>query len=308
MKGLYHNKYKKVRRKNKRLFTLIIILLLSMSALKYGYDGLDDTADTYSGSEHSESVSVEGDCNIYFLDVEQGSCTLIELNGEYMIIDGGNSNKSSFVVSYLQNMGINDLEYMIATHYDSDHISGLVGVMNVFDVQNILAPDYITDSKIYNSFINMADSREFEINTPEVGDTYSFNEASFTIIAPNSDSYSEENDYSIALKFEYGNNSFIVAGDATSVSEAEMLSGDIDLSADLYVVNHHGSKYSTTDEFLDAVNPEYAVISVGADNSYGHPSEEVLSKLNKREIEIYRTDESGTIIFKFDGQNISCVN
>lgn len=261
-----------------------------------------------TGSSDSDAYNLlndDGICNIYFLDVGQGSCTLVECDDEYMIIDGGNSDTSSFVVSYMKNMNINEFKYLIATHYDSDHISGLIGVMNVFDVESVMAPDYVTDTKCYHSFINMADSKGYDIVSPEVGATYSLGSAHFTVIAPNSDDYSEENDYSIALKFEYGDNSFIVAGDATAVSESEMVYSSTDISADIYVVNHHGSKYSSTEEFIDAVAPEYAVISVGADNSYGHPAQQILSRLESKNIEILRTDEMGTIIFSFDGDNIS---
>lgn len=272
-------------------------------------DGEDETGGGDDESEVSteQTASKSGDvCTLYILDVGQGSCALVELDGSYMIIDGGNSDKSSFVVSYLKKKDIDEFEYVIATHYDSDHISGLIGVMNVFDVKTLFAPDYTTDSKTYSSFMSMAKKQGFEIEMPDVGETYSFGEAYFTVICPNGDEYSEENDYSIGIKFCYGDNSFIIAGDATSDSEAEMVRSGIDLAADIYVVNHHGSKYSSSASFVNAISPDYAVISVGEDNSYGHPSETVILRLEKSGASVLRTDESGTITFTLDGEEITC--
>ena len=145
-----------------------------------------------------------------------------------------------------------------------------------------------------------------KITYPVVGEQYALGEAKFTIIAPNSNSYGgNANDYSVAILLEYGKNCFLFTGDAEEASEAEMLTNGIDISADVYKVAHHGSRSASTQEFLNAVHPKYAVISCGEGNSYGHPHAEVLNRLRSMGVEVFRTDEQGSIIASSDGENIT---
>lgn len=257
-----------------------------------------------STDEFDSISSIKGECNVWVLDVGQGSSTLVESDGEYMLIDGGDSDKSSYLVSYLKKKEITNFKYVIATHYDADHLNGVVGALNVFDVENVICPEYTTTTRVYNSFISIMDNKKINRIKPIVGETYSLGRGEFTIIAPNSTGYSNVNDYSAGIRFKYNNKSFLVAGDATNISEEEIVNNSIDINSDVYIVNHHGSSGSSSSEFLNKIDPEYAVISAGKGNAYGHPAYKTLEKLNKIGAKIYRTDIEGEIEFSFTEKEI----
>ena len=257
-----------------------------------------------STDEFDSISSIKGECNVCVLDVGQGSSTLVESDGEYMLIDGGDSDKSSYLVSYLKKKEITNFKYVIATHYDADHLNGVVGALNVFDVENVICPEYTTTTRVYNSFISIMDNKKINRIKPIVGETYSLGRGEFTIIAPNSTGYSNVNDYSVGIRFKYNNKSFLVAGDATNISEEEIVNNSIDINSDVYIVNHHGSSGSSSSEFLNKIDPEYAVISAGKGNAYGHPAYKTLEKLNKIGAKIYRTDIEGEIEFSFTEKEI----
>ena len=257
-----------------------------------------------STDEFDSISSIKGECNVWVLDVGQGSSTLVESDGEYMLIDGGDSDKSSYLVSYLKKKEITNFKSVIATHYDADHLNGVVGALNVFDVENVICPEYTTTTRVYNSFISIMDNKKINRIKPIVGETYSLGRGEFTIIAPNSTGYSNVNDYSVGIRFKYNNKSFLVAGDATNISEEEIVNNSIDINSDVYIVNHHGSSGSSSSEFLNKIDPEYAVISAGKGNAYGHPAYKTLEKLNKIGAKIYRTDIEGEIEFSFTEKEI----
>ncbi len=177
--------------------------------------------------------------------------------------------------------------------------------MNSFKVGKIYFPKTTSTTKTFQNLVKAVQNKGMQFTEPKVGETFNLGDAKCTILAPNGESYDDANNYSIVIKLEYGNTSFLFTGDAEDVSEKEMLSNGLNLKADVLKVGHHGSKSSSTDKFLDAVNPKYAVISVGKDNDYGHPNAETLQKFFSRGIEVYRTDESGTIVTTSDGNNIS---
>lgn len=260
----------------------------------YSFDGRNDL-------ELPDGSSLE----MNFLDVGQGLSVLINADGHFMLYDGGDRTASSFVVAYLKDKGVTDLDYLVASHYDADHINGLVGALNVFNTAQILGPDYETETKIYGSFINKVKELEKEIKHPTPGERYPLGSGYFEILAPLSDRYDDVNNYSIAIRLVYGDTSFLIMGDAEKESEEEMTDRWPDLSADVLCVGHHGSPTSTSEELLDRVNPSIAVISCGRDNSYGHPGKAVLERLEERDIPVLRTDESGTITITSDGTGLT---
>lgn len=245
----------------------------------------------------------ESDLNFTVLDVGQGLSVLIESNGDYLLYDGGDRDASSYVVSYLKNHGVDTIDYMIASHYDSDHINGLIGALNVFDVGTVIGPDYVHDSKTYESFVSKVEDLGKTVQHPAVGDTFTLGSAEATILAPEVIG-DDSNDNSIAIKVDNGDNTFIITGDAES-SESRMIASGIDLDADVLVVGHHGSATSTSWDFLEATTPEYAVISCGAGNSYGHPDADTMEKLESIGAEVFRTDKQGEVIAHSDGTNIT---
>ena len=248
----------------------------------------------------------EGTVEVHYIDVGQGDATLIKCGSHAMLIDGGNNNKGTTVQLYLKKQGVESLDYVIGTHPDADHIGGLDVIVYKYNCDTVIMPDYEKDTKTYQELVDVIHDKNMKITYPVVGEQYALGEAKFTIIAPNSNSYGgNANDYSVAILLEYGKNRFLFTGDAEEASETEMLSNGIELSADVYKVAHHGSRSASTQEFLNAVQPKYAVISCGEGNSYGHPHAEVLNRLRSMGVEVFRTDEQGSIIASSDGENIT---
>lgn len=263
--------------------------------------------ETISSSKETmtETLPTPDDMTVHFLDVGQGLSILVESSGEYLIYDGGGRDTSSYVVAYLKEQGVTNLKYVISSHYDEDHISGLIGCLNAFNVENVIGADYVSDTDLYTSFISKADNLELEIQHPVPGNIYNLGTASITILSPTSFDNGESNNNSIAIKLTNGKTSFLFAGDAEYKSEKDMIDSNINLKCDVLCVGHHGSADSTSEEFLDAVLPTSAVISCGENNSYSHPDIETLNRLKATVSELFRTDKQGTLVAKSDGTTIS---
>lgn len=261
--------------------------------------------DTISVDEgNSSKVPADSKMDIHFLDVGQGLSVFVQCDGKTLIFDGGDRETSSYVVAYLKNMGVETLDYLICSHYDSDHISGLVGCLSVFQVKNVICPDYVHDSKTYRSFVTKMQEKGLDMIHPPVGSVFDFGAAQFMILAPEVIDENNSNENSVAIKLIHGENSMVVTGDAESGSEAAMCKSGLDLSCDILVAGHHGSATATTWDFLMKTVPEYAVISCGKENSYGHPHEETMEKLESMEIQVYRTDKQGWISVVSDGNTL----
>lgn len=257
--------------------------------------------ETLSQSENMEQVNTEKEVmQVHFLDVGQGLSILVELGDEVLIYDGGGRDTSSFVVAYLQEQGITEIDYLISSHYDADHVSGLIGCLYAFDVKNVIGSDYVHDSKLYASFQSAVAKEGETVRHPSVGTKYPFGEAVITILAP-AEIMDDSNANSVAIKLSYGESDFIFTGDADYYSESAMIASGMDLDCEVLSVGHHGSSDATSEAFLEATSPEYAVISCGKENEYGHPHKEVVELLNEHQVEILRNDELGTIIMKTDG-------
>ncbi|MDE7478370.1 MAG: MBL fold metallo-hydrolase, partial [Lachnospiraceae bacterium] len=251
-------------------------------------------------TENTKTAKME----VHYIDVGQGDSTLIMCDGHAMLIDAGDYSKGTAIQNYLQKQKIKKLDYLILTHPDSDHIGGAPVIITKFDIDKVFVSNYEKDNKTYQKMIQALDNKRLKYTTPKVGTKYSLGTADITILAPNKE-YKNPNDASIALKIQNGKNKFLFTGDAGEDAEQDILGNDIDLSADVYKAGHHGSRTSTSQEFFEAVNPSYAVISCGEDNSYGHPHAETLNTFRMNGVEVYRTDEDGTIIATSDGEKIT---
>jgi len=239
------------------------------------------------------------------LDVGQGLSLLIEADGHYMIYDGGGQSRSSYVVSYLKQHNVTKLDYLVASHYDEDHISGLIGVMNTTKVDQAITPDYLRETRVFNSFRSTLARMAIPEEHPTRGAQYNLGNATIRVLSPYTYDQSEDNGNSIIIKITYGNFSCIVTGDAEKDEEQSVLRSGEDIKANLYVVGHHGSADSSSREFVRAIDPQYAFISVGKDNSYGHPNPATLSVLMENNIQIFRTDQQGEVTVTSDGQSVS---
>lgn len=267
-----------------------------------------DTQETVSSSENAEANTVtvpeDSTFEIHFIDVGQADCALILCDGEAMMIDGGNSADSSLVYAYLQKLGIDHLEVMVASHSDEDHCGGLSGALNYATVDTAYCSVSEHDTKAFTNFVTYLEKQDKEITIPATGDSFALGSAVCTVIGPISQ-VNDPNNMSIVVRIEYGDTSFLFTGDASYDEENEILDAGYDISCDVLKVGHHGSSSSTSYRWLRSAAPAYAVISVGANNSYGHPTETVLSRLRDADVTTYRTDLQGTIICTSDGQTVS---
>ncbi|MGN0144779.1 MAG: ComEC/Rec2 family competence protein [Clostridium sp.] len=278
-------------KKMKRYLSILITMILSVIFIGCGF-------------QHRKSDTYISDLKVHFIDVGQADSILIQQGNENMLIDAGNNDDEETLKNYLNKLGIKKFTYVVGTHAHEDHIGSLDYIINSYEIGRVYFPKISAATKTFENVVKAVKNKDMKFTVPSVGDTFNIGDAKCTVLAPNSSKYEDANNYSIVIKLEYKNTSFIFTGDAEDVSEKEMLDKGLDLRADVLKAGHHGSSSSSTNEFLDAVNPKYAVISVGKDNDYGHPNKETLDKLNARKIKVYRTDESGTIIAESDGDNI----
>jgi competence protein ComEC len=261
---------------------------------------------TMSDQEASRNAPIpDGIMEVHFIDVGQGDAIFVETGNSTMLIDAGENSKGSLVREYLISQQVDKLDYVIGTHPHSDHIGGLDTILDSFEVNKVLLPDAVHTTDTFEDVLDSLEKQQLKVTRPVVGDRYSFGDASFTILAPNSSDYADLNDYSISIRLTYGNTSFLLTGDAEKLSEDEMLKNGLDLSAEVLKLGHHGSAYSSNTKFINAVSPSFAVISAGKDNKYGHPHAETLQAMQEHNIKVYRTDEQGSIVFTSDGQTVS---
>lgn len=251
------------------------------------------------------SNQTEGDLTVTFLDVGQGNAVLVQNDGLAMLIDGGDRDKSSYVVRYLKEQEIDELAYVISSHYDADHLNGVIGALNAFTCDEVLSADYETDTKVYDSFWNTVSEKEIPQIFPKIGENYEFGDAYFTIVCPDKYGYSEDNDNSIGIRLVYGENSFLILGDASSEMEQVMINSGENLVSDVYLASHHGSDTASSSAFLEKVSPQAIVISCGEGNSYGHPAKETMERIQNTGASLYRTDLQGNIIVTSDGINLT---
>lgn len=252
----------------------------------------------------NSGTSQAGTLTVTWLDVGQGDAAVIQCGGQSMLIDGGKPEKSSYIYAWLQQHGLSYLDVIVATHVDADHIGGLSGALNYASVGTVYCPVTTGKTETFQSFVKYLAQRGKQITVPTAGETFALGGAQVQILGP-LHSVEDSNDNSIVLKVNFGATSFLFTGDAERTEEQDLLNAGVNLQSTVLKVGHHGSDTSTSYPFLRAVAPQYAVISVGAGNSYGHPTEAVLSRLRDAGVTTFRTDLQGEITAVSDGQTVN---
>ena len=239
---------------------------------------------------------------VHFIDVGQALSVLVECDGQFMLYDGGNVDDGSLVVSYLQQQGVEELQYVFCSHAHEDHVGGLAAALAYFPAHHVYAPVTEADTKCFRDFVKYTQQQGLAVEVPAAGTVWQLGSATITQLGPVAQ-YSDTNDTSLVLRLDYGSTSFLLTGDMEADAERDLVNTGANQKADVLQLGHHGSSTSTSYIFLNSVLPEMGVISCGVNNKYGHPHEETLSILRDAGVDVYRTDLLGTITIGSDGQN-----
>ena len=283
--------------------TAVAVVLIVVFVLYSHFVGFDDARPT---------EVVGGAVDIYIFDVGQADCTLIRSEGGDILIDTGDTDTEDEIVDMIQATGVTELEYVIFTHPDSDHIGGADEVIYGLEIKNVILPELdegdVPTTKVYEKMIAALEEKEsINVIAAVSGTEYTIGELRMKLLAPNSDNYSNINDYSVSARFDFGETSFLFTGDALEKSEAEMLETypASELKCTFFHAGHHGAANANTPDFIKAVDPDIVAVSCGKDNKYGHPTSEALSAYESVGAKVYRTDELGTVVFTSDGKTVT---
>lgn len=258
----------------------------------------------YSQQSQTDPLAEGGSFEVHFIDVGQADSILVICDGHYMLIDGGNAEDSDLVYSYLERHGAKHLDYMVASHAHEDHIGGLSGALNYATVEVAFSPVTDYNTKVFRDMVKYLGEQGKSLTVPAPGEKFDLGSAKVEILGPVQE-YDDTNNTSIVLRVDYGETSFLFTGDMETSAEEDLIDFGGNLQATVLKAGHHGSSTSTGYRFLREVMPEYAVISVGEDNKYGHPSDEVLSRFRDAGTQVYRTDMQGHIIAASDGKTVT---
>lgn len=290
-----------MKKKQKKIISFILAVLFII-----GYYIFEDipTEESYSNKDEIKVNNiVTTDLQIYYFDVGQADSTLIINNGHSMLIDAGNNEDGEKLVTYIkEELNITTIDYVVGTHPHEDHIGGLDDIINNFNIKEVYLPEAMTTTKTFEDVLDAIANKELSITVPTIGETFKLGEADFEVIYTGTGE-KDLNEASIILRMIFGNKTYLFTGDTTEEVEETILNNNIDI--DVLKVAHHGSKYSSSEEFLNIATPEYAIISAGEGNSYGHPEPETLTRLKKHTNNIYITKDLGTILLTSDGKTIT---
>lgn len=244
--------------------------------------------------------------SVHFLDIGKADSILIKIDDSAVLIDSGTNEKAKDIIDYLKKQAVTKLEYAIATHGDKDHVGGMSDIMKEFPTDVLVMSSRGKNTVPYNAMIDTAIKLKVTQFIPKVKTVFYVEGVKFTVLAPGDEAMAAEtdNESSIVLMMQYGVKKFLFMGDAMEISEKEMLSEGYDLQADVIKVGHHGDARSSSEKFLDAVNPAVAVITCDEGDGTSLPEKETLEMISKQHILLYRTDKDGTIVMTTNGVDI----
>ncbi len=297
------------KRKNtkiqKLIATVIALIIVGIAGILGTNEDIVNTVSdmgeqTNSQNEQQIEFVAQEDLSIDFIDVGQADSILVRNQDKVMLIDAGTNEAGETVVNYLKNLGITKIDYLIGTHPHEDHIGGLDDVINNFDIGQIYMPKIETTTKTFEDVLDAIENKNLTITASNKGDKIELGQAVGEFMTEPILDKDNLNVSSLVLRLEFGNTSYLFMGDAEEENEETIRWP----KTDVLKVGHHGSSTSSSESFLEQVEPQYAIIMAGKDNSYGLPTQETIDKLNNRGSEIYRTDEDGTIQMTSDGNTI----
>lgn len=305
--GYYSNK----RKRKEKVIIAIALLCIFFSFIM----GILDKNDVFTWSDLNNSIGVldgpvnpDSNFSIYYLDVGQGDCTIIKSNDSIMMIDTSTNHREENIREVLMSLSIDKIDYLVITHQHDDHMGSAKAIIDKYEVSNIIMPKLseinMVTTTSYELLLQAIEDNKVNAIPATVGDSFKLGDASVQILSP-SQQDEDLNNMSVVMRVVYGETAFLFQGDAEKTIEKQLLNSDFDLTANVIKIGHHGSNTSSTEKYLKAVNPQYAIISCAADNSYGHPHREVLDRLYNNNIDYLVTAQTGDITVTSDGKNIN---
>ena len=284
------------------IITVIILGIAGILGTNEEFINTISNVDKQTNSQNEQQIEfvAQEDLLIDFIDVGQADSILVRNQDKIMLIDAGTNEAGEMVVKYLQNLGITKIDYLVGTHPHEDHIGGLDNVINNFDIGQIYMPKIETTTKTFEDVLEAIENKNLTVTAPNKGDKIELGQAVGEFMTEPILDKDNLNVSSLVLRLEFGNTSYLFMGDAEEENEETI----IWTKTDVLKVGHHGSSTSSSKSFLEQVQPKYAIIMAGKDNSYGLPTQETIDKLHNIGSEIYRTDEDGTIQMTSDGNTI----
>lgn len=295
------------------LLSIIVVTILSFIGIEYG------TTETVGNTmpinivkpENLQNITIKTgstitkdflsetkqNLKVYFFDVGQADSILVINEEQTMLIDAGNNEDGEILVQNLKSLGITKIDYLIGTHPHEDHIGGVDDIIRNFEIGTIYMPKVQTNTKTFEDVLDAVKEKELTISTPKVKDTFRVGQAECQVLAVNNKS-KNLNLTSIVIQMKFDSMTYLFTGDAEKEVEEKILEENKDIKANILKVGHHGSDTSSSEKFIQAVAPEISIISVGRDNSYGHPNQDIIARLEEKESKIYRTDEVGNIFIE----------
>lgn len=289
------------------IYILVAIGFAVAVVLSFALAGRWSTIFGWVGLGHFSQTAKDAPFSLHVLDVGKADAMVVSCQNKTIVIDGGTTDGGDTLTTYLQQMDVSQIDLVINTHPDNDHLQGLKQVGEHFTVNQMIVPDLPQDllpsTDEYLSTMEVYQEKDVPIKQAVSNETVWLDELKIEFLAP-LQFYDTMNNNSVVVKLTYGDTSFLMMGDAEKEEEQDLINSGANLQADVIKIGHHGSKTSTTQEFLNAVQPDMAVISVGPDKNE-LPKSEVLQRLEKSNVKTYRTDSSGTVIFMSDGADIT---
>ena len=288
------------------IFLVIVFTALSWSLAKgtgrYSWDSVYAAFGLRASSQAAQMP-----LSVHFLDVGQGDCIIVKCGDEVMLIDSGKQGNEQKIIRYMRNLNIKNIQYAVATHPDSDHIGSMEEIIETFDTDCFMMPDIsgaqYAPTDLFISLLESVEQSEIKSVAAESGKSYMLGDAVFTFIAPIKQ-YDDVNNMSAVIKLTYGERTFLFMGDAEFEEESDIVQSVASLHCDVLKAGHHGSNSSSSEAFILAARPRYALISVGTPNDYGHPNKNVIKRFESEDCEVLRTDYCGTLVMGSDGENL----